>query len=211
MITKSDAARILKITKQAVSEWDPQEPFFVESGGRVMVDDTHPAWLEKLRHPTDLKRHRGISRGKKRRAMLDSAIDESDIDEEPGRPIMPELFDSAELAQLKKDAAIAEMQEIIFSAKIKEEKSKQEEIKTAEIKKELAPLALVSYFFSFTEKIIYRLYRKPHDIAPQLSALFLAHEDKQAVQLLIRELEAIVTEVKKELIREIETEGYDVK
>jgi hypothetical protein len=99
----------------------------------------------------------------------------------------------------------------IAASKIKQEKAKQEEIKTLELKKELAPVSLIKYFFSYSEKMIQRIYRKPHDIEPQLGALFLAKEPKKATQLLIRELESIIVDVQRELIDEIEKEGYRIK
>lgn len=105
----------------------------------------------------------------------------------------------------------AQHRSLIASAKIKEERAKQEEIKTAEIKKELAPISLVKYYFSFSENLLQRLYRRPHEIEPQLEALFLAHEGKKATQLIIRELESIVVQCKQELEKAIGEEGYKVK
>ena len=105
----------------------------------------------------------------------------------------------------------AQHRSLIASAKIKEERAKQEEIKTAEIKKELAPISLVKYYFSFSENLLQRLYRRPHEIEPQLEALFLAHEGKKATQLIVRELESIVVQCKQELEKAISEEGYRVK
>ena len=105
----------------------------------------------------------------------------------------------------------AQHRSLIASAKIKEERAKQEEIRTAEIKKELAPISLVKYYFSFSENLLQRLYRRPHEIEPQLEALFLAHEGKKATQLIIRELESIVVQCKQELEKAIGEEGYKVK
>lgn len=105
----------------------------------------------------------------------------------------------------------AQHRSLIASAKIKEERAKQEEIRTAEIKKELAPISLVKYYFSFSENLLQRLYRRPHEIEPQLEALFLAHEGKKATQLIIRELESIVVQCKQELEKAISDEGYRVK
>lgn len=105
----------------------------------------------------------------------------------------------------------AQHRSLIASAKIKEERAKQEEIRTAEIKKELAPISLVKYYFSFSENLLQRLYRRPHEIEPQLEALFLAHEGKKATQLIVRELESIVVQCKQELEKAISDEGYRVK
>lgn len=105
----------------------------------------------------------------------------------------------------------AQHRSLIASAKIKEERAKQEEIRTAEIKKELAPISLVKYYFSFSENLLQRLYRRPHEIEPQLEALFLAREGKKATQLIVRELESIVVQCKQELEKAISDEGYRVK
>ena len=69
---------------------------------------------------------------------------------------------------------------------------------------------LLKHFFSFSEKMIQRIYRKPHDIEPQLSALFLAKEPKRATQLIVREMESIIIDVQRELTAEVEAEGFKV-
>ena len=56
-----------------------------------------------------------------------------------------------------------------------------------------------------------RLYRRPHEIEPQLEALFLAREGKKATQLIVRELESIVVQCKQELEKAIGEEGYKIK
>lgn len=117
--------------------------------------------------------------------------------------------------QEPEDDIIAEANEakhraLIASTRIKEERAKQEEIKTAEIKKELAPISLVKYYFSFSENLLQRLYRRPHEIEPQLEALYMAHEGKKATQLIVRELESIVVQCKQELEKAIGEEGYRV-
>ena len=105
-------------------------------------------------------------------------------------------------------AAIAEMKKIIYTSEIQEQKAIQEKIKTMQIKKDLAPVNLVEHFFSFAENLIQRIYRRPHEISPQLEALYIGKEDKKAVQLIIRELESIVKDVQKELLVAIDEEGY---
>lgn len=115
------------------------------------------------------------------------------------------------LKELGDKAAVADIKKIIFTTAIKEEQAKQEQIKTLAIQKDLAPIYLVKYFFSFSEKLIQKIYSKPHDLEPQLGALFLAKENKKATQLLVRELESIVIDVQRELLQEIEKEGYEIE
>jgi len=66
----------------------------------------------------------------------------------------------------------------------------------------------MKYFFSFAEDMIQRLYRRPHEISPQLAALYIAHEDKKAEQLLVREIEGIIVETKEMLLQNMEEEGF---
>ncbi|HQO00668.1 MAG TPA: HNH endonuclease signature motif containing protein [Spirochaetota bacterium] len=114
-------------------------------------------------------------------------------------------------ADLIRRATLAELHNQIYTSKIKEEKAKQEEIKTLEIKKDLAPIGLVRHFFSFAESLIQRIYRKPNEIEPQLAALFLAKENKKATMMLVRELESLIVDAQKDLIMAIKEEGFKVK
>jgi len=114
-------------------------------------------------------------------------------------------------ADLIRRATLAELHNQIYTSKIKEEKAKQEEIKTLEIKKDLAPIDLVRHFFSFAESLIQRIYRKPNEIEPQLAALFLAKENKKATMMLVRELESLIVDAQKDLIIAIKEEGFKVK
>lgn len=70
---------------------------------------------------------------------------------------------------------------------------------------------MVKHYFSFAENLIQRLYRRPHEILPELKAFFLADEDQKAEKLIIRELVTIVEDSKQELLKAIEEEGFKVK
>jgi hypothetical protein len=118
---------------------------------------------------------------------------------------------SPEDADLIRKATLAELHNQIFSSKIKEEKAKQEEIKTLELKRDLAPVDLVRHFFSFAESLIQRIYRKPNEIEPQLAALFLAKENKKATLLMVREMESLIVDAQKDLIKAIKDEGFRVR
>lgn len=112
---------------------------------------------------------------------------------------------------LKKQAQDAALESVISKSSVLREKAIQEKIRTEEKVKTLAPLSLVKYYFSFSENLLQRLYRRPHEIEPQLEALFLAREGKKATQLIVRELESIVVQCQNELIKSIEADGYSVK
>jgi len=122
-----------------------------------------------------------------------------------------ELDFDEDLHELQKKAAMANLQKEIADSLIKEEKVKQEVIKTLELKKDLAPIDLLKHFFSFAENIIYRLYRRPHEISPQLASFFLGGEEKKAVKYLVDNLVLIVEEVREELIKELEEEQYKIE
>jgi hypothetical protein len=79
------------------------------------------------------------------------------------------------------------------------------------MKKEVAPVSLMKHFFSFLENFIQRIYRRQHEISPQIEAFYLGGERKQAVQLSIRELEGIVKDVMNELLKAMKKEGYQYK
>jgi hypothetical protein len=200
LISKSAAAAQVQVTKQQIEKWQFEIPlpgfFVLDHLGKYKIEDSHPEWKirkEKMLSTAAsrlLKNHKNSESKKK----SDEAFE------------VPEGME-----ELSRDAARAQLEKEISEAKIKKEKALQEEIKTAEIKRDLAPMYMVKHFFSFAEKILQRVYRKPNDIEPQLSALFLAGENKKATAFLIRELESIIVEIKKELIEEIKKEGYKIK
>lgn len=215
IISKAAGARILGISKQSIQQWNEDEPFFVNINGKIKIDDAHPAWITKINSPKQSHKNKKIQSGNKKREMLKMAINknkesiETKKDESqknyPPPPINPEI------EELTRQAAIAEMQDVIYAAEIKKQKSEQEKLKTLEQKKDLANVDLLIHFFSFIENIIQRWYRRPHEISPQLSALYLAGEEKKAEQLLLKELEGIIKDTQNDLIKELEEENIKIK
>lgn len=177
------------------------EPFFVYEKGKRKIDADHPAWILKLNMPA-VKQKKQSDKKKMFEQFRDDASDEK-----KPRHIQPPAM-TPELEELTRLAAIADMQDTIYAAKIKEEKSKQEEIKTLELKKDLAPMYLLKHFYGFAENMIHRSYRRFHEISPELNALYLAGKIKEAEQLLIREQETIVRESQAELVKAIKEEGF---
>lgn len=210
IISKKEASKLLDISPGAISQWK-DKPFFRIHDGKTQIDTDHPEFqklmIQKQNKTADKKRSDSMTR---RQAIKDAWKPE---EEDPPPPKIADI--SAPMPEDVKDlaqqAAIAGFQDIIFTAKIREEKAKQEEIKTLEIKKDLAPIALVKYFFSFAESMIHRSYRRFHEITPELNALFLAGKIKEAEQMLIREQEIIVTECRSELIKAIQEEGFKIE
>ena len=134
-----------------------------------------------------------------------------DIIKNIGKKNIPIPEGDAEIMELNRRAAIASLESEIFNAKIKEEKSKQEEIKTLEIKRDLAPMYLVKHFFSFAENMIQRSYRRFQEISPELEALYLGGKREDAVKFLLREQESITRDAVDKLKKSIKEEGYDLE
>lgn len=217
LITKAEAARQLKISRNAVQKWEtqPEQPaFFVIENNKTMIDTNHPEWINKLNAPKLTKKNKSISNGAIKRDKMNkikqpqSEPDETEHTPQPKKYDIPEPTE--EMQELIRQAAIAEMQDTIYAAEIKKQKAEQEKLKTLEQKKDLANIDLLIHFFSFAENIIQRWYRRPHELSPQLSALYLAGEEKKAEQLLLKELEGIIKETQKELIKTLEEEGLEI-
>ena len=229
LITKSEAARQLNISRQAVEKLEkkiPRPSYFVDTENKVMIDTSSEDWQQRLKQK-DTKgikqKHINdkVSHVKKFKADLKKSVFDSDgedgeeEDERPPKsakiPEIPASAQSPELEELQRRAAIAAMEDIIFAAGIKREKEMQEKLKTLEIKKDLANVDLMIHFFSFIENIIQRWYRRPHEIGPKLKAFYLGGQDREAEQLMLRELESIVKDTQKDLLKALEEEGIKFK
>jgi transcriptional regulator with XRE-family HTH domain len=229
LITKSEAARRLGVTKQALQQWenrDPRPGYFVDTDNKVMVDTSSEDWIQRIKQSETkgIKQNlinEKVSQAKKFKADLKKSVFDNvdyveEIEESPrqkrsGVPDIPENVRNPELEELQRRAAIAAMEDIIFAAGIKREKEMQEKLKTLEIKKDLANVDLMIHFFSFIENIIQRWYRRPHEIGPKLKAFYLGGQDREAEQLMLRELESIVKDTQKDLLKALEEEGIKFK
>ena len=229
LITKSEAARRLGVTKQALQQWenrDPRPGYFVDTDNKVMVDTSSEDWIQRIKQSETkgIKQNlinEKVSQAKKfkadlKKSVFDNVDNDEEIEEVPRQkgssvPDIPEAVRNPELDELQRRAAIAAMEDIIFAAGIKREKEMQEKLKTLEIKKDLANVDLMIHFFSFIENIIQRWYRRPHEIGPKLKAFYLGGQDREAEQLMLRELESIVKDTQKDLLKALEEEGIKFK
>lgn len=183
-----------QISRQAINKWTKETPlpaFFILQDGKYLIDIEHDSFKRRINSPARIKKREDRQKNKTEKIETENFTEDSNYDD------------------LAKKAYIAEMQDKIFAAKIKEEKAKQEEIKTAELKKELAPIYLLKHFYSFAEKIIQRGYRRFEELSPELEALYLAGKSKEAVKLLLREQEGINHMCVSELQKAIKEEGYE--
>ena len=199
LISKSAAAAQVQVTTQQIEKWQFEIPlpgfFVLDHLGKYKIEDSHPEWKirkEKMLSTAAsrlLKNHKNSESKKK----SDEAFE------------VPEGME-----ELSRDAARAQLEKEISEAKIKKEKALQEEIKTAEIKRDLAPIDLLKHFFSYAESMTQKIYRKPHEISPQLGAYYLAGKDKEAENLIIKDLESIIKETVNELISDLKKEGFNI-
>jgi len=228
LITKAEAARRLNITRQAIEKLEnriPRPAYFVDTENKTMIDSAHEDWIQRVRQrdTKGIKQaglNEKVSAAKKLKADLKKSVFDSEVDNDAEEdvavkgakiPDIPASASSPEMEELQRRAAIAAMEDIIFAAGIKREKEMQEKLKTAEIKKDLANVDLLIHFFSFIETIIQRWYRRPHEIAPKLKAFYLGGQDKEAEQLLLREMESIIKDTQKDLLSALEEEGIKFK
>ena len=201
IISKAEAAREVNVIRSMIEKWqveNPQPDFFVLVNGKYKIDTEKQSWINRKTMMDETRimrtvRNKKNSEAKKRNP---NGVDYS----------LP-----SDMGDLSAQAARADMYRMIHESKIKEEQAKQQEIKTYELKKDLAPMYMINHFFSFAEKIIQRAHRKPHDIMPQIAAYCMARENRLAEALMSREIESIVRESVNDLIKEIEREGLRIK
>ncbi len=216
LIDKASAARLLNMTPQNFNMLiKSRQPRFLEPNletNKIQVNTQHEEFVllynEVLRKP---KRLAGTVDQKNKGRSLSAKSAKKQIENAVGDTGTLSPDDNAALMQMALDAQIAERQTIIAKAKIAEEKAKQEELKTLDLMKNTVPIELMYYWFSFAENMIQRLYRRPHEIEPELEALFLGGNKKGATQKIIRELEAIVVDLQNKLIEQINADGYEVR
>ena len=224
LITKAEASRILGISEVAIHHWqnkNPRPDFFMEDeNGNLKIDTDKESWKAKLNGARKTghakKTLDGMNKKRELKKIVSSVVDGVEDDgevetEKREKKNIPIPEGDAEIMELNRRAAIASLESEIFNAKIKEEKSKQEEIKTLEIKRDLAPMYLVKHFFSFAENMIQRSYRRFQEISPELEALYLGGKREDAVKFLLREQESITRDAVDKLKKSIKEEGYDME
>jgi len=200
LISMADAAKRLGITRQAIDNLkkNKKPPRFFKldkKSGKYKIDDEMPEWQEFEKYYQKNKKF---------------LITKTDLERRTKAKIkdIKDSIDMLEGEELDRKFVESKMKKEIYIAAINREKANQEKMRTLEMKRELAPIDLMKYFFSFAEDMIQRLYRRPHEISPQLAALYIAHEDKKAEQLLVREIEGIIVETKEMLLQNMEEEGF---
>ena len=213
IISKAEAARRIQVTYQTIQHWYEEKPrpeFFIDVSGKTMIDDSHPDYIAReekasVNFERRLKKNQQLSNTWKKKKKEKQNI--SDEENQESVDIEDNEYPSDDLSARSHQA---DLERIIFTTKIQEEKSKQEEIKTLELMKRLAPIEIVKHLFSFGENIIQRMYSRPYEISPQLSAFYKAGEDEKAVNMIRKEIESIIKEAHQELLQELEDDGFTI-
>jgi hypothetical protein len=211
LITQSEAARILGVSRQYIDEQRHKKPrfsyFVKDERGIWQINDESPQWIatvEKYARKQEQKEKKQKGTGKIKDVIVDSNAREA------ARKAVREILSKEKELDIyaKSNLAIAEKK--IYQNEIAKQQALQEEIRTLELKKVVADMGLFKYWWSFTQSLIERIYRRPYEIEPELAALYMAGENKQATQKLIRELEVIIKDVTHELYIDINNEGYNM-
>ena len=137
LITKAEASRMLGISEVAVNHWQnkiPRPDFFVEDeNGKLKIDADKESFQLKLNGAKKTghakKTLDGMNRKRELKNFVSSHIDNTENDNEAEiqtdkkkeKIIIPE--GDSELMELNRRAGIASLENEIYSAKIKEEKS----------------------------------------------------------------------------------------
>ena len=112
---------------------------------------------------------------------------------------------------LTKEALKAYSKKIVYEAKISEEKSLQEQLKTKDLYREYVPVSILSVYFKLIEKIAQDTYIKIHSIMPECTA-YAKQNDAQGLEKLIQNEIKNVFEVNiRETLKEINKDGYKIK
>src|SRR4030066_2155714 len=214
LITQSEAARIIGVSRQFMDELRHKKPrpsyFVKDERGIWQINDESPQWIatvEKYARKQEQKEKKQKGTGKiKDRATVDGNTREAA--RKAARVAMEKAGEEEISPELMRKSARAEIELKIYKNEIAKQQSIQEEVKTKEMKKEVAPVALMRHWWSYRLNFIQRILRRPGEIEAELEALFIAGEKKLATQKIVRELEAIIAECEKELIADMTKEGY---
>lgn len=213
IMSQSDAAKLCNMSRQSFMYYikkyaDQFDPWLLIVDGIKQVDANHKGFKKFQREMKGGDRDKAFA-NYKRRATSKRAVTgriEKNVDKIADGKTDKDTFDEA--LKIALEVETAKNQQEINKARISNEKAKQLEIKTLELQKDLAPISLLEFFFSFAENMIQELYRRPAEIEADLEALFLAGEKKQATKKTVRELEAIVKRSVNEMVESLKNEGY---
>jgi len=227
LITKSEAAREIRKSRQWIDQLFHDRPrplFFVKEKKNKKgewiwkVDTDHVMWksfAEKYQAEAEEKEKQKESE-KNIIKLYDIKIDKATKQKAQQRarervykPLSEE--DEKHLEDLNVKSQLAKIEKEIYKNELTKEKVEQERIRTLELKREVAPIELVKHWFSFAENLMQRIYRRPHEISPEVKALYMANEDKKAEQKIIREMEGIVNDCWKEMIADMEKEKFKIE
>jgi len=216
IISQTDASRELGISRAAINKQTKKNPmpaYFIQVDKKIKVDTEHPLYIKKLNEvdPDNKPTPKATPKKEKKKIVKVAEVVKATPKKETPAPALIKPTHNMELENLIEEAQTAELLKVIYDSKIKKEKAKQAEIDTLEKQKDLAPIEMIKHFFSFSENMIGRLYRRPHEISPQLKAYYLAGEDLKATQQIVKEMETIVRDTVKDLLADLKSAGFKYK
>jgi len=112
---------------------------------------------------------------------------------------------------LREEAAKAELETVVIRRDREKEKLTQETLATMEQKKELAPLALVTWAFSFNDRLFFEIFREIQYASPVMASHYMAGNALDAEKYLKLRVEGLIVQAEKDLREAIDKDGFDVR
>jgi len=209
LITQSEGARKLKVSRQAISlmiQKKPRPSFFVlDSYGRYAIETNNAEWKSfVMQHKAENKsaQNKQYTTIKNKLKKVKKAKQEAPAEKQTNKHDGKEI----DVDELTLQTAIAQKKKMIHQARLMDERANQAEIKTLEMRKEVAPVNMIKHYYTFGNSLIRRIYGRVYEISGDVKALYLANEDRLAVEKTRRELQEIIIESYQEMLADIEKE-----
>jgi len=218
LITQSEAARKLKVSRQAISPMLKKKPlpsfFILDSYGRYAIETNNAEWKSLvLQHKAENKsaQNKQYTTIKNKLKKVKKGKKSDKQDSPADKPDDKKNDKAVDVDELTLQTAIAQKKKMIHQARLMDERANQAEIKTLVMRKELAPLDMVKHYYSFGENLIRRIYGRVYEISPDIKSLYYANQDAVAVEKIRRELKAIITSSYDEMLTDMEKEKIATK
>jgi hypothetical protein len=210
LISQSEAARRLKVSRQAIGLMLKKKPlpsfFVLDSYGRYAIETNNAEWKSLvMQHKAENKsaQNKQYTTIKNKLKKVKKGKQYAPTDEPDDKAV--------DVDELTLQTAIAQKKKMIHQARLMDERANQAEIKTLVMRKELAPLDMVKHYYSFGENLIRRIYGRVYEISPDIKSLYYANQDAVAVEKIRRELKAIITNSYDEMLADMEKEKIATK
>jgi hypothetical protein len=212
-VPAADLARELSITRGGVSK-------AVSSGRLVENDDgtidlSAPAsyhWLSRRTLRAVEKDPEKRKAAERLLRALDKALPAGDVDDIEVSPVATIPTPSTPGGrELRERAAEAELESVILKRDTLSEKLVREQLETKQAVQELAPLALVTWAFSFNDRLFFEIFREIQYASPVLASHYMAGDTQAAEKYLKLRIESLIVQAEKDLREAIDKDGFDVR